>query len=654
VIPCAAFNNSHYIIEEMAFITRIYKTLQDPDSRLTWFTIISIPALVVSFIMSGGHEHGGSSAWSIQSLYDPAWIPILLCGFPIIKRAFTRLFTTGKIRVGLLISLAIISAVIVGELFAAGEVAFLLTLGQLLENRTLRKAREGLQKLVALAPRMANRLKDGHEEAIEADLLNVGDVVRIRPGETIPIDGVIISGQTSVDQAIVTGESIPVDKAPGDKILAGTVNLFGSMDARAEKTAEDTTLQRMIRLVKEAQERRAPVVRLADRWASVLVPTALLTAVIVGLATGETLRAVSILIVFCPCALALATPTAIMAVIANLSRHGILVKSGEALESMGRITTMAFDKTGTLTFGRPVVSGTFSDLPDFSDKELLRLVASAERHSEHPLGKAIAAAVPDSPEPTRFEMLPGKGISATVEGKQLNIGTTDWLADNGVVPSQKMQKNITAERETGKAVVAVEMDGRFAGLITLSDTLRPDASAMIKSLKKSGIRQTMLLTGDHPAAARHMATAAGVDIVDSELLPEDKVEHIKSYASQGTGIAMVGDGVNDAPALKTATVGIAMGGVGSDIAIEAADIVLMRDDIQLLPYLLRMSRRALNNITINITLSLLINASAITFAALGLLGPVLAALVHNASSLLVVSHASLLLRHKPGPGKPSR
>lgn len=630
----------------MKKLSGLYRLLSNRETRLIWFSIISLPALVASYFMQGGHSHTGP-AWSIQALYDPAWIPILLCGFPIIRVAFTRLITTGTIRAGLLISLAIIAATAVGERFAAGEVAFLLTLGELLEGRTLRKAREGIQKLVALAPLMARRLTDKQEEEVPVEQLVVGDMIRIRPGETIPVDGIVVSGQTSVDQAIVTGESIPVDKAPGDPVLAGTVNRFGAMDVRAEKTTADSTLQRMIRLVQEAQERKAPVVRIADRWASRLVPTALFTALAIGLVTQDVLRAVTALVVFCPCALALATPTAIMASIANLSRHGILVKSGAALEAVGRITKMAFDKTGTLTYGRPVVAGTFPTLPGMTAEELLRLVAGAERHSEHPLGKAIAAALPDAPEADNFEMLPGKGIAAEVESHKLRIGTIDWLKGASAEIPAEAAKMVGDAREVGQAIVAVEVDGEFGGIITLEDTLRPDARDTVARLKQAGVQRTMLLTGDHAAAAGRIADAAGIDVVEADLLPEDKVAHVTRYAAEGAGIVMVGDGVNDAPALKTATVGIAMGGVGSDIAIEAADVVLMRDDIQLLPYLLRMAHKALNNITINISASLMINGVAIALAALGILGPAMGALVHNAGSLFVVAHASLLLRHKP-------
>lgn len=630
----------------MNMLEKIKKLFTDEMSRGIIFSIVSLPALVWSFWESGGHPHGGHGL-SVATLLDPAMVPVILCGIPIMAYAFKRFFKSGNIRAGLLVSVAMIAALCIGEVFAAGEVAFIMTLGELLEGRTLRKARAGIHALMSLEPKQACQVKDGVERMVDVDLLIVDDVVRIRPGETIPIDGVVVSGTTSVDQAIITGESLPVDKTTGDGVLAGTVNRFGSMDVRAIKSAEHSTLKRIKRLIETAQNQKAAVVRLADRWASFLVPAAFVTAFVVGIATHEVIRGVTILVVFCPCALVLATPTAIMAGMANLSRYGILVKSGAALESMGRITTMAFDKTGTLTYGKPSVASVVSVLPDYPVEMLQRLAAGAERRSEHPLGKAITAAVENPPQPTSFSMEPGKGVEAEVEGVHIALGTPAWLKLRGVViPAEAMAK-IERVREFGQAVVVAEIDGLLAGWITLSDTLREDAADIIVELRRRGIVKTLLLTGDHAGAANKMATDAGIDVVESNLLPEDKVSLVMGHVDARTAISMIGDGVNDAAALKSATVGIAMGGMGSDIAVEAADIVLMRDDIRLLPYLVTLSRLTLRNIKINIAASLLINSCAIVLAATGHLGPALGALVHNASSIFVVGHASMLLRYKP-------
>ncbi len=610
------------------------------------FAAFSLPALVLSFIKSGGHPHAGHGL-SFDMLLDPAMVPVILCGIPIMAYAFKRFFKSGNIRAGLLVSVAMIAAICIGEVFAAGEVAFIMTLGELLEGRTLRKARAGIHALMSLEPKQACQVKDGVESMVDVDLLVVGDVVRIRPGETIPVDGAVMSGTTSVDQAIITGESLPVDKTPGDDVLAGTVNRFGSMDVRAIKSAGDSTLKRIKRLIETAQTQKAAVVRLADRWASFLVPAAFVTALVVGIVTQEVIRGVTILVVFCPCALVLATPTAIMAGMANLSRYGILVKSGAALESMGRITTMAFDKTGTLTYGKPSVASIVSVMAEYPVETLKRLAAGAERRSEHPLGKAITAAVENPPQPSSFSMKPGMGVEAEVEGIRIALGTPAWLKSRGVVISDEAATRIERVREVGQAVVVAEIDGQLAGWITLSDTLREDAADIITELRRRGIVKTLLLTGDHAGAADKMAKDVGIDIVEFNLLPEDKVSLVMKHVDAGMAISMVGDGVNDAAALKSATVGIAMGGMGSDIAVEAADIVLMRDDIRLLPYLVTLSRRTLVNIKINIAASLIINSCAIALAATGYLGPALGALVHNASSIFVVSHAAMLLRYKP-------
>lgn len=630
----------------MRVFSKIQRFLNDEFRRAIVFAVLSLPALIVSFVWYGGHAHAGMEAGA-NVFHDPAWVPVILCGVPIIQYAFKRFFQTGTIRAGMLVSLAMIAAVAIGEIFAAGEVAFIMTLGELLESRTIRKARAGIQALMHLEVKHACRVVDGVESLVDAETLVIDDCVRVRPGETVPVDGVVISGTTSVDQAIITGESLPVDKSPGDEVLAGTVNRFGSMDVRALKSAEGSTLKRIKRLIETAQTRKASVVRLADRWASFLVPTAIVTAVVVGLVTQDVIRAVTILVVFCPCALVLATPTAIMAGMANLSRYGILVKSGESLELMGRITTMAFDKTGTITYGRPAVAGVVSLLDGVSSDELLRLAAGAERRSEHPLGKAITAAVHDAPQPETFNMQPGKGVEAQVEGHRMALGTPAWLKARGVLISDSNEHLIEAARALGQAIVAIDLNGKLAGWIVLSDTLREDAAMIIKELHKRGIVKTLLLTGDHEAAANKMAKDAGIDTVMSNLLPEDKVSLVMTHVDAQTAISMVGDGVNDAAALKTSTVGIAMGGMGSDIAVEAADIVLMRDDIRLLPYLVTLSRRTILNIRINIAASLLINTAAIGFAATGHLGPALGALVHNASSLFVVGHAATLLRYKP-------
>mgnify|MGYP000858367319 CR=1 FL=1 len=630
----------------MKWMAKIRNVLADEASRAVVFCAMSLPALAWSLLRHGGHARAVHGL-TLASLSDPAWIAIILCGLPIIVFAFRRFLETGSIRAGMLVSVAMLGAVGIGEIFAAGEVAFIMTLGEILEARALRKARAGIKALLHLVPKQACRIRDGVEEMVEVDSLVQGDVIRVRPGEMIAVDGVVLDGNTSVDQAIITGESLPVDKVAGDNVMSGTINRFGSMDVCTVKAPVTSTLKRITRLIETAQNNKAPVVRLADKWASFLVPTAFVTALAIWLVTGELIRGVTILVVFCPCALVLATPTAIMAGMANLSRYGVLVKSGEAIEAMGRIATIAFDKTGTLTYGEPSVTNVVAATPEYPPDVLLRLAAGAEARSEHPLGKAIASAVADAPSPAFFKMMPGRGVEADVAGMKIALGTLAWLKSRGTAVAEKARKQIEEAHAAGQAIVAAEIDGSFAGWIALSDTLREDARSIIDALRHSGIRKILLLTGDHAAAAHRMASEAGIDDVQANLLPEDKASLVLSRVNRNEAIAMVGDGINDAAALKTATVGIAMGGIGSDITMEAADIVLMRDDIKLLPYLVVMSRRTLANIRMNIGASLLVNSCAILLAATGRLGPAAGALVHNAGSLFVVIHAAMLLRCKP-------
>lgn len=578
---------------------------------------------------------------------DPAWLAVLLCGVPILREGAEGLFTRFDIRADVLVSLALVASVIIGEIFAAGEVAFIMQLGALLEERTVARARAGIERLVRLTPRTARRLADdGTASVIPAEAVRAGDRLRVLPGETIPVDGIILTGQTAIDQSIMTGESLPVDKGPGDEVSSGTVNQFGSFDMRAEKVGEDSALQRMIRLVQSADAGKARIVRLADRWATWIVLTALLAAAGTWIVTGEVLRAVTILVVFCPCALVLATPTAIMAAIGNATRHGMLVKEGDALERLARVRIVAFDKTGTLTYGTPGVARVVSALPDLGPDALLRLTASAEERSEHPLGKAIvrhfratgatAAHVDD------FRMLPGRGISATVDGTPLLAGNAALLAEHGISLPPELERAAQAARQDGQSLVHVALDGKAAGLVALADELRPTAAETLAGLRRGGV-DAVLLTGDSDAAAQAVARRLPLSAVRSHCLPEDKLRWIRQQETQGRPVCMIGDGINDAPALKAAFVGVAMGGAGSDIAVDAADMALVQDDIRELPHIIALARRMMRTITANLSFSLLLNFAAILLAMSGLLTPVSGALVHNAGSVLVIVNSALLL-----------
>ena len=584
---------------------------------------------------------------------DPAWVAILLCGVPILLEALHGLITAFDIKADVLVSIALVASVIIGEDFAAGEVAFIMQLGALLEELTVARARAGIEKLVKLTPRTARVLHDGQADILPAEQVRVGDLVRVLPGETIPVDGVIISGQTSVNQAIMTGESMPVDKSAGDSVASGTVNQFGSIDLRAGKVGEDSSIQRMIRLVQTADAGKAKIVGLADRWATWIVVIALSAAVLTWLFTGQIIRAVTILVVFCPCALVLATPTAIMAAIGNATHHGFLVREGDALERLAAVRRVAFDKTGTLTLGAPRVAAVYTLCPELDEAALFTLVAAAEQLSEHPLGKAIVTSWRENgagllPAADQFQMLPGRGVQAVVEGRTILAGNRAMLAEQGIPLPQAAARAADASLEEGCTVIYIACDKRAVGLLALSDTVRPEAHAALAEVQALGV-EPVLLTGDNEKAARHLARQLGINSWHAGCLPQDKLRYMDDSLAEGQPVAMIGDGINDAPALKRAQVGIAMGGIGSDIAVEAADIALINDDLRELPHLVALSRRMMFVIRCNLTFSMALNFLAITLAITGLLNPVVGALVHNAGSVFVILHSAFLLgwrRHR--------
>ena len=593
----------------------------------------------------------GLSLAGISLFFDPAWIAVMICGLPLLYLALWRVvYNKGiaKISSALLISIAMIAAIAIGDLFAAGEVAFIMAIGAILEDKTTERAKNGLKKLISLVPQTARRIKEGKEEEIPIEAVRSGDIFRVLPGESIPVDGVIISGTTSVDQSVMTGESLPVDKAEGDEVFSGTMNLYGSVDVKASKVGKDSSLEQLIKLVEEAEEKKAPIQRIADRWASWLVPVALVIAVIAYIVTGDIVRGVTVLVVFCPCALVLATPTAIMAAIGQATKKGVIIKSGEALEKMGKVDTIAFDKTGTLTYGKPIVSDIIILDSSYSRCDFLSITAAAERRSEHPLAKALLAYVSteeiDDLDTVSFSMEAGKGIKARVGEMNVSCGSYRFIDECGILLGSA-DEHIRKLSDDGKASIIVAIDNAVIGVIGFSDELRDESSKMLEKLSGMNVR-SVLLTGDNNRAAAYMASKLGIMETRAELLPAQKVEVISALQKEGHSVAMIGDGINDAPALKTADVGIAMGAIGSDIAIDAADIALIGDDLSKIPYLKRLSNATVNTIKLSITLSLCINAVAITLSLLGLLTPTTGALGHNAGSVFVVLIAAMLYDRK--------
>ncbi len=603
---------------------------------------------------------------------DPAWLAVFVSGFPILYDAVDH-FVAGRgihrLTSSFLICIAMTAAIIIDDLFAAGEVAVIMAIGGILEEMTINRAKKGVTKLLSLAPTMGRRLTDDGEEMIPAEEIKRGDILRIFPGEAVPADGKIIRGETSIDQSLMTGESLPVDKGIGDEVYCGTINRFGSVDIEATDVGEDSSLQKMVRMVQEADNQKAPTQRTVDKYASLMVPASVTIALVAFVFTHEITRAVTVLLVFCPCALTLATPTAIMAAIGQATKHGVLIKSGEALEAMGHVDTITFDKTGTLTRGTLEVNDIipFGNLNEMKPEEmtennaadfppaatsadrLLEIAASAESRSEHPLGKAVLACARKRDikirDTAKFQMMTGKGVCAEIDGHEVFCGSERFLEENGITVPEAAQKEADYLRSQGKAMILVAESGSLTGIISLSDVIRPETRGIVFRLRDMGT-DVVLLTGDHLNTAAWFADQAGISQIHAELLPAEKVSHILEMKQEGRTVCMVGDGVNDAPALKAADVGIAMGSLGSDIAIETADIALMKDDLTRLPYLKRLSVATVSTIRISITAAMVINTIALILSVLGMLSPTMGALVHNVGSCLVVIFAGMLYDRK--------
>ncbi|MBO5145655.1 MAG: cation-translocating P-type ATPase [Lachnospiraceae bacterium] len=578
--------------------------------------------------------------------FDIAWVSIILCGVPIILEAIIGLVTAFDIKADVLVSLALIASVCIGEDFAAGEVAFIMQIGALLEDLTVAKARAGIEKLVKLTPQTARVVRDGIEAVIPASEVKIGDILRILPGEGIAVDGIITSGQTSIDQAVMTGEPIPVDKTVGDEVSSGTVNRFGTFEMKATKVGEDSSIQRMIRLVQSADAGKAKIVGMADRWATWIVVIALTAAALTWVITGEIIRAVTILVVFCPCALVLATPTAIMAAIGNAAKHSFLVREGDALERLSKVSKITFDKTGTLTYGTPKVIAVKSLSDNYTEQDIYSLAAAAEQFSEHPLGKAIVSCYKQNVNSSmltaaNFEMQLGRGVCAAVDGTRIFAGNMEMMNEKKIVCQTTPE--IQGFLNGGSTITYIAAENEMIGYLVLSDTIREESGTMINALQSCGV-QPVLLTGDNENTANSIAKQLHISEVYANCLPEDKLNLIGKYQANAQSVCMIGDGINDAPALKKATVGIAMGGIGSDIAVDAADIVLVDDEVKELPHLILLSKRMMATIKLNLSFSMGLNFLAIVLAITGILNPVVGALVHNAGSVIVIINSALLLK----------
>ena len=566
-----------------------------------------------------------------------SWIAVLLCGTPIFKECIEGLITEFDIKADLLVSIAIIASVIIGEVFAAGEIATIMAIGGFLEEYTVSKTQGRIGKLIKMTPQFATRIKNNIEEKISVENVQVGDILKVLPGESIPTDGIIINGETSIDQSTITGESLPIDKTVNDEVYSGTINLYGSFMMRTTKISQDSSLQKLIKLVESSKPENSKIVRTADAWATLIVVIAFTAAVLTYLFTFEITRSVTILVVFCPCALVLATPTSIMASIGNLTRSGILVKDGESLEEMGRISEMVFDKTGTLTYGTPKVVDVISDDP----KEMMYLLASLESKSEHPLAKAIVKYYNsnDLADVNEFKMHIGKGVSGKIGDSKIIAGTKKLLDE------EKITLKNSIEPQNGEIAIYVTKNGEIIGQVHLADTMRETSKETVSNLKRLRIKTT-LLTGDNEKTAKFIAEQAKIRNVKSDCLPEDKTEYIKNEQTLGHKVAMIGDGINDAPSLRQANVGIAMGDIGSDVSVEAANIALINGNIEDLPHLISIARKTIRVINVGIAFALTLNIITMALAILGIINPIEGALIHNIGSVIVIIYASTLANFK--------
>ncbi|KUK74800.1 MULTISPECIES: cation-translocating P-type ATPase [Methanobacterium] len=612
----------------------------DSEYRSIVLTIISAVFLLISW----------SGILKNVIPFDVALVSVVISGTPILLEAVKGLITSFDLKANVLVSIALIASLLIGEYFAAAEIAVIMMIGEILEDRTVRKARESVKKLLELTPPMARIKTPDGEREIPVEDLAMGDILLVKPGESIPVDGIIIKGHTSIDQSILTGESMPVDKKIGDEVFIGTLNQLGVIEVEATKVGEDTSLAKLIRLVRDSEDKKAPVVRLTDRVATVIVPLAVAASLITYFLTQDIIRLVTILVVFCPCALVLATPTAIMAGIGNASRKGILIKSGEALETVGKVDVIAFDKTGTITYGKPEVAEVMSLSDEYTPEEILSISAMAEKFSEHPIGQAVLHKAENEllsvDDPQKFRVELGQGVEADIDNQQVLVGNRKLMDNNLVLITPEMIDIMKFQENRGKTVLLVAIEQSIIGIITVADRIKGESREIVEELKEIGIKEVFLLTGDNQVTASSIARDIGVDRVYSQQLPEDKVRVIEEQLQQNRKVGMIGDGINDAPALARSNVGVAMGALGSDVAIETADVALMSDDISKIPELIHLSRKVRGTINVNIVVPILINFTAIVLAAFGIIGPVAGALIHNLGSVLVVGNSSRLINYR--------
>ena len=624
------------------FAGRYREFLLDPA---TLFTLASGLLLIVAGIQAPA---GLISSGDPADAGTPLYLAAALVGSVFIWWSALKGIREGDFTADIPVSVATAAAIAIGQYSAAAVVAVLLLLGGMLENFVAARAGKALEALATLLPDRVTVRRDGQDELVPLDEVQVGDVVLVRSGERIAVDGEVLTGTAAVDQAAITGESLPVEKRPGDTVFAGTLNQVGAVEIRATKVGDETTLGQIRRMVEEAQEQKAPIERLLNRYAKFYTPVALVLGALLWWWSGDPLRAITMLIVFCPCVMVLATPTALVASIGNAALRGSLVKKGATVEALAKVDTVVFDKTGTLTFGQPRLVEA-QPLNGLAEADVLHLAAVAERFSEHPLGRAVVRAAVERglalADPEAFETLPGLGVRARVDGRELLLGRAELLAHEGVAVLPEVKRRATELAVDGQSVVLLARDQEVSGLLVLEDHLRPEARATVAKLTGIGIR-TLLVTGDRRGTAERIAAELGITEVHAEVLPQEKVDIVRRLQAEGRRVAFIGDGVNDGPVLATADVGVAMGRAGTDVAIETAEIALLSDDLSKLPHLLHLSHQAIRAIKQNLAFSLAVLAGAVGLTIPGILTPVTGALLHELSSIPVIANSARLIGMK--------
>jgi Cd2+/Zn2+-exporting ATPase len=624
------------------FVGRYREFLLDPG------TLVTLASLLLLVAAAAQHPGGLFGSGDKSQAGSPIYLAAALVGSIYIWWSAIQGIRERDFTADIPVSVATIAAIAIGQYSAAAVVAVLLLIGGMLEEFVAARAGKALEALAKLLPNQVTVRQGGRDVIVSLASVVSGDLLLIRPGERIAVDGEVVTGTAAVNQAAITGESVPVEKSPGAEVFAGTLVEGGALEVRATKVGEGTTLGQIRRMVAEAQEQKAPIERLLDGWAKVYTPVALVLAALLWWWSGDALRAITVLIVFCPCVMVLATPTALVASIGNAALRGSLVKKGATIESLSKIDTVAFDKTGTLTSGRPRLVAVHA-LNGLADGELLGLAAVAEKFSEHPLGRAVVRAADEAgrsvPDPDDFEALPGLGIHARAGGRDVLLGSTRLLAGQGIPVSQAIETQALDLAGPGRTVIPVAVDRQVAGMLVLEDELRPEAKATVARLHQLGLR-TVLVSGDNRPTAERIAEELGIREVHAEVLPQQKVEIVKQLQASNRRVAFVGDGVNDGPALATADVGIAMGLGGTDVAIETAEIALLSDDLSKLPHLLGLSQRALGAIRQNLVFSLGVLGVAVGLTIPGILTPVTGALLHELSSIPVILNSVRLIGFK--------